>query len=445
MALAGNSNPALVEAIVAAFRDPPERSLQSLSKFTARDWKRTEIWLNTSGIGLYFLDRLRSSGISHAIDTSALRRLERGHADNQRRTSDMLQEFVAINHAFHDAGMKYANLKGFTLAPDSCHDLSLRRLSDHDFLIDSAHVDIGRRLIEERGYVLTASSPQTLEFRSGTPQTVSLDRFYQAKSVRSVELHIALGALPLGDGPFAHDERLGRLVTWSCEAGSFPALGSADQLIGHATHLLGHLQGEHSRLSWVLEFRNHVLARKNDHHFWKEVRSLASGNPEATIALGVSIMLATDLFGPFSFPELNSWTVDALSRAIRLWIATYGRRAVLAEVPGTKLYLLLESVLGFKHPSLRQQSLKDRLLPSHIPPRILRPPPQDTIPLRIRREIVQLRYFEYRLRFHLKQGALYLVEAARWRRLMKKSGLTQADLADTAPCDPAPDCEKITR
>jgi hypothetical protein len=210
MALAGNSNPALVEAIVSAFRDPPERSLQCLSKFTIRDWRRTEIWLNTSGLALYFLDRLQSTGISHAIDTSVLRLLERNLAENQIRTADMLREFVAINQAFQAANVRYANLKGFTLAPDSCHDLSLRRLSDHDFLIDPAHIDVGRKLIEERGYVLTVSSLRTLEFKSGASQTASLDGFFKAKPVRSVELHIATGSGPLGGGPVVRDKRLDR-------------------------------------------------------------------------------------------------------------------------------------------------------------------------------------------------------------------------------------------
>jgi hypothetical protein len=250
--------------------------------------------------------------------------------------------------------------------------------------------------------------------------------------------------MPFGRG-LGHDQRLDRLVTWTCEAGSFPALASTDQLIGQAIHLLGHLLSEHSRLSWILEFRNHAIARQNEQHFWKEVRSLATVDLEATTALGVSTMLATEILGPFTSAELDSWTVDVLSPTIKLWIATYGRRAVLAEVPGTKLHLLLEGVLGLKPPARRRQDLKDRLLPTHGPSRILLAPPQDTIPLRIRREIVQLRYFGYRLRFHLKQGAMYLVEAARWRRLVKKSGLARPPLAATREPDPSPDCEKITR
>jgi hypothetical protein len=445
MAWAGKSNPALVEAIVSTFRDPPDRSLQSLSKFTTRDWKRTDIWLNTGGLALYFLDRLRSTEISHAIDTWALRRLERNLADNKRRTADMLLEFVAINRAFQGAGMSYANLKGFTLSPDSCPDPLLRRPSDHDFLVDPAHMDIGRRLLEQRGYVLTQSSLHTMEFKSGSPQVVTLDRYYAAKPVQSVELHTAVDFMPSSAGSVVRDDRLGRLVTWTCDEGSFPVLGAADQLIGQAFHILCHLLSETSRPSWLLEYRNHVLARRSDELFWKEVRSRAAGNPKATTALGLATMLATDLFGPFSRPDFDSWTLDTLSLTVKLWLDNYGRRAVLADVPGTKLYLLLEDVLGWKPPARRRRALKSRLLPLQGPPRILLPPPQDTIPLRVRREITQLRYFAYRLRFHLKQGALYLVEAARWRRLMKELALAPHHLASTREAVPSPHCEKITR
>jgi len=437
MAWAGNSNPALVEAIVSTFRDPPERSLQSLSRFTTRDWKRTDIWLNTSGLGLYLLARLRSTEISHAIDTWALRRLERNLADNKQRTADMLREFVAINRAFLGASMRYANLKGFTLSPDSCPDPLLRRPSDHDFLVDPAHVDIGRRLLEERGYLLTQSSLHTLEFKSGSPQVVTLDRYYATKPVQSVELHLAVGLMPSNSGSGVRDDRLDRLVTWTCDEGSFPALGAADQLIGQAVHILCHLLSETSRPSWLLEYRNHVLARRSDEPFWKEVRSLAAGNLEATTALGLATMLATDMFGPFSHPELDSWTLDALLPTVKLWLDTYGRRAVLADVPGTKLYLLLEGVLGLKHPANRQRDLKTRLLPTHSPLRILWPPPHDTICLRIRREITQLRYAVYRLRFHLQQGAVFFFESARWSGLLRKSGLSQDRLSVARCPDPS--------
>jgi hypothetical protein len=414
----GKSNPALVEAIVASFSCAPKRAFQDLAQFKPEDWLRTESWLDTSGLALYFLDHVCSRGISAAVDNGLLHRLEQKRADNRHRNADMLQEFVSINQMFHAAGIHYANLKGFTLSPDSCPDLSLRHQSDFDFLIDPAHLNIGRTALEKRGYALTGSTPYTLEFKSGSAQKISLEGRYKALPTRSVELHTTMESTQHDLAP-TRDKRLDRLSEWTCNQGTFPALSSADQLIGQALHILSHLRGEHTRPSWLLEYRHHVMVRQGDAPFWKEVLTLASAQPEATIALGLSTLLAADIFGDFTSPELNAWTLDTLPLAVKLWAATYGRRAVLANVPGTKLYLLLDSVLAQARPSYRP-----RLLPRLLPQRILRPPPQDNLRLRLHRDIVQLQYILYRLHFHVEQGALHMIESRRWNKLLEQASRT---------------------
>jgi hypothetical protein len=419
---AGKSNRALVEAIIASFRDPPERSQHRLSEFSAEDWARTELWLETSGLALYFLDRLSLADMSSAIDSRILHKLEQERADNRKRMADMLKEFVAINRAFGEAGVRYANLKGFTLSPDSCPDLALRHQSDYDFLIDPAHLNLGRTLLEKRGYVVTGSTPRTLELKCGSPQKLSMDGRYKVNAARFAELHIAVASMAPIAGTVVRDERLNRVAQWKCGQESFPALSSADQLIGQALHCLGHLRGEHTRPSWLLEFRHHVMVRQGDAGFWKEVAALASGHLDATVALGLCTLLATEIFGPFASPELDSWTVDALPFGVKLWAERYGRRAVLADVPGTKLYLLLDSALTQTRSAHQLRDRALRLLPLRWPARILRPPVHDTLRLRLHREIVQLQYILYRVRFHLKQGALYFLEARRWNKILKKGG-----------------------
>ena len=413
------SNPKLVEAIVASFRESAERCRQSLSQFERADWARTKLWLDNSGLALYFLTKVRSADIADAIDTCTLRRLEQKLAQNRDREADMMQEFVAINYAFRNAGVRYANLKGFTLAPDSCPDLSLRLQSDFDFLIHTADLNIGRTLLENRGYELVCATDRTLELKSGNAQKVSLEGRYKATPIHSAELHTALGPRSEISPGTSYDERLDRLTLWKCEQGSFPALSSADQFIGQALHLLGHLVSEHTRPSWFLEYRRHVLARRGDTAFWTEVRALASRQKDSAVALGLSTLLARELFGIFEAPELDPWTVDVLSFEVRLWAQRYSRRAVLADVPGTKLYLFLDSVLTVSCKSEQQRRRTARLFPTHLPPRILRPPPKDTIRLRIQREMAQFHYLLYRTRFHLTQGALYFIETWRWSRLLK--------------------------
>lgn len=424
-----NSNPALVEAIVASFRDSPERAAQRLLPFKAKDWRRTEPWLDTGGLALYFLVHARASGFAGAVDENVLQSLEQKLSDNKGRTADMLQEFLAINQAFQAAGISFANLKGFTLAPESCPDLSLRHQSDYDFLVDPAHLNQARKLLEDRGYVLTGSSGASLEFKSGAAQKVSLEGRYKALPTHSVELHTSVNSKS-ADVSF-RDERLDRLSNWACGCETFPALSSADQLIGQALHLLGHLRTEHTRPSWFLEYRHHVLGRKDDTAFWRQVFTLASREPDAKIALGLSSILAADLFGEFSVPALDSWTVDCLPPEIKLWAETYGRRAILADVPGTKLYLILSNALCQKPPAQRTIRSVLRTAPLHAPARILRPPPNDTFRLRLQREVFQLQYILYRLRFHLKQGILHAIEVRRWNRLLKERAEGLPSATDT--------------
>lgn len=420
MGWTGKSNPALVEAIVVSFRDSPECSSNKLSRFKSTDWARTEVWLDNSGLALYFLDRIYSAGIADAIDPATLRRLEQKLAENRERKADMMQEFVEINHCFRDADLRYANLKGFTLAPDSCPDLSLRRQSDFDFLIHPADLSAGRSLLEKRGYELVCATARTLELKSGNAQKVSFEGRYRATPVRSVELHTALESASKNARVEPYDERMDRLVSWTFEGRSFPALSPADQLIGQALHVLGHLLSEHTRPSWLLEYRHHVLARQENAVFWTEVERLAFSQKDAAIAIGLSSLLARELFGPFEAPEIDPWTVDALPCGVRLWAQRYGRRTVLAEVPGTKFYLFLEGVLDEPNEAHQLRDGAARLFPMHRLPKILRPPPQDTIRLRIQRDIAQLHYFFYRARFHLIQGVFFFLEVRRWSRLLKK-------------------------
>lgn len=420
------SNSKLVEAIIASFRESPERAGKNLSQFARSDWARTEFWLDNSGLALYFLAQVYSAGIADAIDTCTLRKLEQKLAENRDRSADMMQEFVALNHAFRNAGVRYANLKGFTLAPDSCPDLSLRRQSDFDFLIGTPDLNIGRALLENRGYELVCTTARTLEFKSGYAQKVSFEGRYKATPLRSVELHTALEPNLAIGARISDDERLDRLTLWKCEEGHFPALSSADQLIGQALHLLGHLLSEHTRPSWFLEYRHHVLARRGNTAFWTEVHALASGQKDSTIALGLSTLLARELFGTFEAPELDTWTLDVLPSEVRLWAERYGRHAVLADVPGTKLYLFLDSVLADCKSQQPRERAAARLFPTHRPPKILRPPPKDTIRLRIQREIAQVHFVLYRARFHLTQGTLYFIEYCRWSRLVKRDSSSRS-------------------
>jgi len=415
-------NRALIDAIVAQFRDTPQTPCRALASFDAAEWRQTEAWLDTSGLALYFLDRARTRGFAGAIDPEMRLILEQKLADNRHRTAGFLEEFVAINREFLRAGVVYANVKGVTLSPYSTPDPALRYQSDFDFLVDPAHLPRCRELLEGRGYAVAGTTWRTLEMKTAGEPRVTLDGCYKMKRRRAVELHMALENSEPVRGLQVRDERLDRLAEYPCGLERFPMLGEADQLIGQALHLLGHLRHEHTRPSWLLEFRHHVLARRTDAAFWRQVRELAARTKDAPVALGLCVWLATDLFGAFSTPELDSWSFDALPPKVAAWARRYGRRAVLADVPGTKLYLLLEDALGEGRETQSAAPKRRSLVPMRLPPRILPRPPRETLGQRLRRERIQLEFILYRFRFHLVQGAVYALERWRWKRLWGRRG-----------------------
>jgi hypothetical protein len=407
------ANRELVEAVVATFRDSPERSYERLSTFQYRDWVRTYYWLDASGMALYFLDYIQSTGIESAVAKPALARFKQNLADNRVRSAAMFEEFVTINLAFQKAGVQYANLKGFTLSPDSCPHPSLRCQLDFDFLVDGGDLHTCQSILGKMGYLLAGANRTTWEFKAGSSEMSSMEDYYKPKPQRSVELHFA--ATKTGDP--IRDERLDRLRSQTWERFTFPVLSPADQLIGQALHLFGHLRGECTRPSWVLEYKRHVTARRDDTAFWKEVREQARANRHSSIALGMATLLASRLFGEFSCRELDEWTVDRLPASIGLWAERYGRDVLLADFPGTKLYLLLEGELKRSESSWKAKKRK-RLIPLHGVPKIMHADAQDTLWKQLRREFFQFRFILFRLRFHLTQGLRYTIESARWKRLI---------------------------
>jgi hypothetical protein len=417
MGWVSRSNRALVEAIVASFSVPRDEAWALLSPFTTQDWALTEYWLDTSGLALYFLDAVRTRRLGAAVDGRLLDKLQHKLVENSLRVAELQRELAVINRSFQDAGISYANLKGITLFPHSCPDLTLRHMSDFDFLVDPADVDAARGRLEAHGYRLTGTTARSLEFKTAGRIRTSLEGQYEADNRRSAELHIGVESPEAADAPTGRDPRLNRLLLRKLPAGFYPSLEPADQLIDQALHVLGHLRLEHTRASWLLEYRHHVMTRGRDAEFWHVVQMRAEKQPEIAIALGLSTLLASELFGTFAPPEMQAWTVGVLPPLVRLWGDRYGRRAVLADVPGTKLYLLLEDALRDLRPEKARSSAMGRLIPLRRPNRMATLAPHASLRDRVRCELVELQFLFFRLRFHLREGLQYLVELHRWKRL----------------------------
>jgi hypothetical protein len=413
MKWSARSSKKVVEAVVAAFHEQAEQSARRLSALSAREWERSYHWLDASGMALYFLDRVESLHIEAALPEATLERLRGNLADNRGRSSAMLAEFASVNRSFQAAGMVYANLKGFTLSPESCTRPELRCQLDLDFLIDGAQLDLCRNLLSKRGYALAAATADVWEFKTGVSELVSIKDHYKYRPQRCIELHFASSEAP-PHLPF-RDLRLDRLSNHSWGGLTFPALAPADLFIAQALHLFKHLCSSCTRLSWLLEYQRHVAARYHDQPFWDEVQRYARPHRHASIAIGLTNLLSSRILGGEAPPQLDEWTTGRLPAAVRLWAERYGRDSILADFPGTKLYLLLQEELKANDGGW-QQTKRNSLLPLHRAPRILLTGPGDSVWKRIRGEAYQIRFVLFRLRFHVVEGLRYLVEAFRWKR-----------------------------
>ena len=400
--------------VLTMFCDPLPRQYARFLPQSEREWRKLLHWLDLSGLALYFLDRLSELDLCGLLPAAVLDRLQLNLIDNTQRTQSMVSESVAIQQEFQKAGIVYANLKGLSLCPQSVPKLELRLQFDLDFLIAARCLAEARTILERRGYRLYANSGRSWEFKFNERPGVSLRDIYKDFGSYAVELHVELSV------PGAHS-LFERLQWREFHSLNMPLLSPADLLLGQGLHAFKHICGETPRAAHLLEFRRHVLSRRDDIAFWRDLHRVAQDKPRAHLGLGIVILMITRVMGDFAPEVLTSWTVDGLSWPVRLWVELYGHRVALGSYPGSKLYLLLQQELQLAGVP-EKRSLRRALLPSRLPPPAIRAFPNEAIPVRIRRYSMHFKLILERLRFHIVEGIRFAVESRRWRR-MKEGAL----------------------
>jgi len=398
----------LREAVLLTFCDPMPAECERLQNVSSRRWQSLLTWLDTSGMALYFLDRLTQLGRRDLLPPTVLERLQQNLLDSTERTSSMIAESTAIHRSFQEAGLSYAALKGFSLWPVSVPKPELRSQLDLDFLIAAGSAAEARQILEARGYRLKAISGKSWEFKSGTLGKASLKNLYKPTLHRTVELHLEMSDRE-------PDSLLARTETLYFDGIVMPVLHRVDLFLGQGMHLYKHVCGEFWRTAHLIEFRRHVMARYDDRVFWQELRWLAEGNLRAQVGLGVIVLLISNTMGDFAPEELTCWTADALPVRIRLWVERYGRQSVFVSHPGSKLYLVLQQELE-RAGLTAKRSLKGALLPSRLPPAIAHASANETVSARLVRYRRQADFILFRLRFHLVEGIRYVWESNRWQQ-----------------------------
>lgn len=396
-------------AVLLLFCDPISEPCSRFLNMSNSEWQDLLRWLDFSGLALYFLDRIVELELCGLLPPAVFTRLHLNLIDNTERTQHMLSESVAIQMEFQEAGLRYANLKGISLWPSAVAKPELRSQFDVDFLVGDEGAHTARDILERRGYRLYAISGRSWEFKRNERPGVSLKDIYKHFDSYGVELHL--------EGDHANTQSPLDRVQWREVNGArMPVLAPVDLFLGQGLHVFKHLCGEFTRASQLLEFRQHVITRRNDDEFWNELRVAASDNPRASLGLGVATLLITHVMGEFAPEALTSWTIDRLPPSVRLWVELYGHRAVFGRPPGTKLYLLLRRAL---QPSgvPGRRSIRSILLPAQLPPPVIRAFPNEAPSVRLRRYLMQIETVLVRFRFHVTEGLRYAYESRRWRRM----------------------------
>ncbi|WP_446742658.1 nucleotidyltransferase family protein [Silvibacterium acidisoli] len=397
--------PAAREAAVKLFCDPLPECCLRLEMLNASEWKKLLHWLDVSGLALYFLDRIHELEIPSVLPAVVLDRLQRNLHDNTRRMQDLLEEFAAIHFEFQRADLSYATVKGFALWPDSVARPELRSQLDLDFIVSPHSAMRAREILEARGYHLHAASGRSWEFKANQIAGMSLRDIYTPSPYRCVEIHIE------DQGPGTRLERRERRQILGVEAF---ALTAGDQFVDQGMHLYKHITRDFFRMSHLLEFRRQVEKLKEDDAFWRQIESDALKMPDASVGLGVAILLTSRVQGSFAPESLTRWTVERVPLGARQWLERYGSRMACSDFPGTKLGMMLQKELSIA--TGNQRPVSRPLIPLRLPPPIVKAPTRESAVRRFRRRYFELRFILFRLRFHCVEGLRYRIESARWAR-----------------------------
>lgn len=396
--------------MLASFLGSAREVAHQFQSHSQADWQAILIWLDISGMALYLLDRVRELNIEDSLPDSIRERLQLNLTRNRERTAALLSEAKIVADRFNQAALPFALMKGITLTPDSVPEPALRWQTDLDFLIAESDAMTAAETLRALGYTLHAKSGHTMEFRSGLLGKSDLANLYRADMQRSLELH----CLPRQEGS---TDRLARAGVRRFEGAEIPALSAVDIAVQQALHLMKHLCGEHTRVSWVLEFWRHLRVREGDRAFWSEMKAIAAEEPQADIALAISIWLADELFGAIPRVATEQWAAIRIPDGVLLWLRRYARELLLSDSYASKLYLLLRRQLPNK-PDLKDTARL--MIPLCLPARITQPVPGESLSDRLTRYWIEATYSGQRLRFHLFEGVRCGIEALCWEWRMPK-------------------------
>jgi len=406
--------------------DAPD--VDRLRGFTERNWRRTMLWLDHSGLTLYLLRRLHSLKATDVLPPSVFRRFEGNLAHNRHRLDNIATRFATINEKFYRAGVSFAVIKGFSLVPEFCPDPSLRAPSDVDYLVDKQSFPLAQRVLEEAGYRLHQVTD--IEGRFGWPSPRIPTRFddpYSRETEPMVELHLGFWKQKLTGIALAEPEfLLQETVNHEWQGLRFPVLREEDAYILQVIHVFQHLLEGWVKLCWLLEIGYFLGARSSDDMFWDRVNARVQKVPLLAEFASIVMGLAGTVFAATMPPRAAPWA-QSLSATARLWVDRYGRTCVMENHPfdsfglfaSSKLSIFLQWEFMPNH-RVQREMTRRRLFPWKSPERVV-PLGNKTATSFLKATRLQSQFVIQRLIFHLGSSLRFLWELPRWRELNRRA------------------------
>ena len=213
--------------------------------------------------------------------------------------------------------------------------------------------------------------------------------------------------------PILPHDLLRRVVTRRSYGISFPSFADEDLLAVTLMDTFARVVNYWRKLSWLLEIAYFIQLRNTDDDFWEIFyRRIADSGKLPDIA-DLVFSFCASIFG-VNLPEPLLYRISRSNPALRLWARHYGKKWALAEYPGSKLSLLVQSELI--HDQLSWKRLKQRKLFPLLSGRTVEP--DNAASATQGQSTGKMSRVIDRMRFHGPATYAYLRELPRWNRLL---------------------------
>ena len=411
------------QRIIRALRRNPDLSgTASLPPVGSRQGSQLLQWLDESGLALQFLNCADTCAADACLNDAWRNALEGRRSRNAARLQDMLEEFHCLNDAFRGNGVTAITLKGFSLVPDFCADLSLRHQTDFDFLVNPNEIDLAAGALRSHGYSTPKLSYSGESFFSTPLHRVPsrTDDLYAIQRHRQVDLHASLAEsspwlhldFPAGGEAAATPMHLSGI--------SFYGLPLETRFLTQVLHAFRHSFRSWLRLSWLLEIGDCMDHHHEDDALWVRLLKQTGDTLLMKRIFAFILSLTHRLFDSRIPKLLADWAAEGMTQTMRVWLEHFAERWALADWPGSlsNLFLAPDFITDSR---LRSEYLKSRLIPKRERLTIETRSTNDS-KRSLMWQIQRWKYVAHRAGVHLGDLARLPLEQRRWQRALGSTG-----------------------